>query len=389
MSEGNVEASLLPKLDDIESQNERLLGTGEGIGIDIRKAIVDIKQLKSFEFLKSALKIFTSNTKFMLFMILSILPLFVFMVFYEIKLQKSLSFLSSNPLLMQHYPISVTMYPYNSSLINSTASNSVDNYQGVLYDDEFTSYTTYTDQRREFFLNTFQFSLFYLLLYPFLEFFSLSLTTKIASKVLAAEKLSTFKELFHQKVNFGGPFTTYLCVHLLSSTTLLGLSWIRLLSKVLFSGPRYYDQSISFWYVLFVALQSVMFLALLYKYLDWSAFWNMGMAISCKEEQTGVAALGLSEYYGRHCKKTGFQLMLGFFVFGNALRLPCLYAGLCNGSVAGVMITSIVIMSVSIGNLVKWIAFLLYFEYCKQQTMEKKVDDHKQGKTVKATGDLS
>uniref|UniRef100_A0A803LJ61 RRM domain-containing protein n=1 Tax=Chenopodium quinoa TaxID=63459 RepID=A0A803LJ61_CHEQI len=280
MSEGNVEASLLPKLDDIESQNERLLGTGEGIGIDIRKAIVDIKQLKSFEFLKSALKIFT-------------------------------------------------------------------------------------------------------------KFFSLSLTTKIASKVLAAEKLSTFKELFHQKVNFGGPFTTYLCVHLLSSTTLLGLSWIRLLSKVLFSGPRYYDQSISFWYVLFVALQSVMFLALLYKYLDWSAFWNMGMAISCKEEQTGVAALGLSEYYGRHCKKTGFQLMLGFFVFGNALRLPCLYAGLCNGSVAGVMITSIVIMSVSIGNLVKWIAFLLYFEYCKQQTMEKKVDDHKQGKTVKATGDLS
>uniref|UniRef100_A0A803L0G8 Uncharacterized protein n=1 Tax=Chenopodium quinoa TaxID=63459 RepID=A0A803L0G8_CHEQI len=213
MNSGNVEASLLPKHDDIESQNEKLQGTEEGIGIDIRKAIVNLKKLKSFEILKSALKIFTR--------------------------------------------------------------------------------------------------------------------------------------------------------------------------------PSYSEQAINFWYLTVCVLQSVMFLALLYKYLDWSAFWNMGMVISCTEEQTGVAALGLSDYYGRHSKKTGFQLMLGFFIFGNVLRLPCLYAGLCNGSFAGVMITSIVIMSVSIGNLVKWIAFLLYFQYCKQQTMEKKVDDHKQGKTVKAAGDLS
>ncbi|XP_021742262.1 uncharacterized protein LOC110708438 [Chenopodium quinoa] len=389
MNSGNVEASLLPKHDDIESQNEKLQGTEEGIGIDIRKAIVNLKKLKSFEILKSALKIFTSNTKFMLFMILSILPLFVFMVFYDIKLQKSISFLSSNPLLLHNYPMSITtMYAFNSS-VNSTASASLDDYQVVLYDGNELINTTYFDQRREFFINTFQLSLFYLLLYPFLEFFSLSLTTKIASKVHAVEKLPTLRELFHQKVNFGSSFITYLCVHLLSSATLLGLSWIVLFHNLFFSGPSYSEQAINFWYLTVCVLQSVMFLALLYKYLDWSAFWNMGMVISCTEEQTGVAALGLSDYYGRHSKKTGFQLMLGFFIFGNVLRLPCLYAGLCNGSFAGVMITSIVIMSVSIGNLVKWIAFLLYFQYCKQQTMEKKVDDHKQGKTVKAAGDLS
>ncbi|XP_021842754.2 uncharacterized protein [Spinacia oleracea] len=127
----------------------------------------------------------------------------------------------------------------------------------------------------------------------------------------------------------------------------------------------------------------VIFLGLLYKYLEWSAFWNMSMVISFMDEQTGIEAFGMSDYYGKHCKKTGFQLMLGFFVFGNVLRLPCLYAGLCTGSVAGVLITCIVIMMVSLSNLVKWVAFLVYFQYCKQQTMEKKLDDQEQNKNVK------
>ncbi|XP_056690879.1 uncharacterized protein [Spinacia oleracea] len=168
----------------------------------------------------------------------------------------------------------------------------------------------------------------------------------------------------------------------MSTMTLSGLVWIVSNHRLVFGG--YYDPTGASWFnILSLTVHSVIFLGLLYKYLEWSAFWNMSMVISFMDEQTGIEAFGMSDYYGKHCKKTGFQLMLGFFVFGNVLRLPCLYAGLCTGSVAGVLITCIVIMMVSLSNLVKWVAFLVYFQYCKQQTMEKKLDDQEQNKNVK------
>ncbi|XP_056682892.1 uncharacterized protein [Spinacia oleracea] len=387
MSAGNAEASLQPKDKDIESQNERLQETGEGIGIVDGQGINHLKQLKSFEILKSALKIFKSNTKFMFLMILSILPYFVFMVFYEMKLQKSIIYASSNPLL-NHHPIKMRATRIPLDVISSILKNSVSFSQSVnqtqqyyinYYDDD--DNTSYLNKRNEFFSDSLHLCLFYLFLYPLLEFLSLSITTKLATEVHAAEKQSTLRELLHQKVNIKGPFITYLYVHLLSSMTLFGLFWIVVWNHLSYSFSL---RSPSIGFVLYTAIQSVMFLALLYKFMGWSAFWNMVMVISFTQDLTGVAAFGLSDYYGRHCKKTGFHLMLGFFVFGNVLRLPCLYAGLCNGSDAGVWITCIVMIFVSIGNLVKWVAFVLYFYHCKQQTMEKKIDDQEQDKTVKA-----
>ena len=97
--------------------------------------------------------------------------------------------------------------------------------------------------------------------------------------------------------------------------------------------------------ILIFGVHLVMFFGLLYKYLEWSAFWNLSMAISIMEEQSGIAAFGISDYYGKHCKKTGFGLMLGVFMFGNVLRFACLFAGLCNGGrFGGVLITCIVMM---------------------------------------------
>uniref|UniRef100_A0A803LJ62 Uncharacterized protein n=1 Tax=Chenopodium quinoa TaxID=63459 RepID=A0A803LJ62_CHEQI len=125
-----------------------------------------------------------------------------------------------------------------------------------------------------------------------------------------------------------------------------------------------------------ITIHSVIFFGLLYKYLEWSALWNMSMVISVMGEQTGIAAFGMSNYYGKHCKKIGFQLMPGFFVFGHVLRLLCLYARSYDENLADLWITCIVIVLVLVGNLVKWVAFLLYYYYCKQQIMGKKVDDH-------------
>lgn len=397
MSTGNTEAFLQPNTDDIESQNERQDRRVE-IGISIEQVVLNVKQLKSVEILRSALKTFTSNTKFMLLMILSILPFFVFMVLHEIKLQKSIFFYARLISLRGPKTIYLTAYPLES-LLNNTASNSLKTRQLLHYGNFISSYYydeySQVNERREFLSNILQLSVFYLFLYPFLGFFSMILTMKVAVNVHglhAEEKPATLREVVRQKINLKGPLITYICVHLLSFMTLIGFFWI-VANHQLFTSKLYafyIIESIDFWLnILSIAVHSVIFLGLLYKYLEWSAFWNMGIMVSVLEEHSGITALGMSDYYGKHCKKIGFQLMLGFFVFGNILRLPCLYAGLCNGSVPGVLITSTVMMLVSLGILVKWVSFLLYFYYCKQQTMEKKVDDHQEvGKTLN-TVDLS
>ncbi|KMS98606.1 hypothetical protein BVRB_3g070490 [Beta vulgaris subsp. vulgaris] len=326
---------------------------------DIKHFVLNIKQLKSIVILKSALKLFTCNTKFMFSLILSILPFFIFMVVFEIKLQKTLIYLASNPL--PNNPFAVEFAAYQSE--DSDQNNDI----------------------TEFLSNTFQLSIFYLFIYPLLEFLSMILTMKLAiNLVYVAEKQATFspQEVLQQDIKLKGSFMTYLYVHLLSTTTFLGLLCI-VSHYIIFSSQLHSFDVLEFWMnVLWTAVHAVIFLGLLYKYLGWSVVWNMGVVISVKEEGTGIAALELASYYGKHSTKTGFELMLSFFVFGNVTRLACLYAGLCNGSVAGVVITCIVVMLISLVNLVKWVACLLHFDYCKQKTMEKKVDDQELGKPV-------
>ncbi|CAO2828811.1 unnamed protein product [Amaranthus hypochondriacus] len=347
MNPGNEEHLLQSKKGDIDSRN--LTQT-------------NLIQLKPSEILIISLKIFTSNFKFMILMILSILPLFIFMVFSEIKLQKSILYALSNPLLGSSYVTHVRTY---ISVSNPT--------QGFIHDYDYTD-----DHRNEFLSNILQIFIFYFFIYPFLEFFSMNFTIKTASKIHSADNQLTVKDILHQKITLKGPFITYLCVHLLSFLNLIGLLWVtQIHNYIIFSSFSYFNfvRDIGLMDVLIFGVHLVMFLGLLYKYIGWSAFWNLSMAISIMEEQSGIAAFGMWGYYDKHCKKTGFGLMLGVFMFGNVLRLPCFFAGLCNGGRFGsVLITCIVMMFFSLGNLVKWIAFFVYFYHCKQQTMEKKFD---------------
>ncbi|XP_021727455.1 uncharacterized protein LOC110694598 [Chenopodium quinoa] len=266
---------------------------------------------KPLEILKSAVKIITSNTKFMLILFLSILPLFVFMVFYEIKISEEMDSISN---FLKPLPSS---FDYN---------------------------------------------------YVF-------------TKLDATDKPATlsFKEMLYPlKIDLKGAFVTYICVHLMLTMTLLGILWAVSNHFLVLSSSNYFDfiNSGLNLPILSITVHSVIFFGLLYKYLEWSALWNMSMVISVMGEQTGIAAFGMSNYYGKHCKKIGFQLMPGFFVFGHVLRLLCLYARSYDENLADLWITCIVIVLVLVGNLVKWVAFLLYYYYCKQQIMGKKVDDH-------------
>uniref|UniRef100_A0A7C9DZ97 Uncharacterized protein n=1 Tax=Opuntia streptacantha TaxID=393608 RepID=A0A7C9DZ97_OPUST len=315
--------------------------------IEMGQVIQNLKQLKSSEILGSAVTTFTSNFKFMFLMILSILPLCAFMIFYEIKLQRTIEGVS-----------------------NFLDSSSFVGFHSISYDQ----YDNANESEWSFFLDIVQLCLFYSVFYPILEIYSVFITINLAAKIHSGQPGVTEKAVLDHN-NLAGIFSTYLYIQLLSALTFLGLFWVAV-NYYLFSIRFSYSYDFLEFYsnILSTGFHSAVSVALLYKYLGWSAFWNMGMVISVLEEETGIGAFGLSAYYGKHCKQNGIQLMLIFFAFCNSPRLLSLSFGLCNSSFAGVCVTVIVIGLFCLGNLVKWVAFVLYFYGCKQQVMEKKVD---------------
>ncbi|KAA8529554.1 hypothetical protein F0562_033647 [Nyssa sinensis] len=138
---------------------------------------------------------------------------------------------------------------------------------------------------------------------------------------------------------------------------------------------NYIILSMSFYkQALLTVLHGAAFVALLIKYLDWSAGWNMGIVISILEEVCGIEALELSGYYSTGSTRRGQLLMLVFFVWGLGLRLPCFYAAM-GGRVSGIAVTFVLISLVCLGNVMKWVACMVYFYDCKSRILEKKVDD--------------
>ncbi|KAL9240935.1 hypothetical protein vseg_015100 [Gypsophila vaccaria] len=352
--------------DDVEGRYGRQGMEGDANSTDIEQVANNFKQLKSFEIIKSSLRIFTSNTKLMFLMMFSVIPFFVFLVFYEIKLQK----------IMAAAP-GVPMYPHRSiHVVVSVSSGYLRN--GSRSFGRFTEIPQ-DDDRMEFVSEFIQICIFFLVLYPLLELLSMITTVQIAAKLYAGEKPAALKDVFYQKNNLKGVLVTCGYVHLLSCLTLLGLIWIvanhLVFGKFGSSWGTFWQPEAGIgqvWYILLLGIHTMMFVALLYKYLHWSSFWNMSMVISVLEEETGLDAFGMTGYYGKHCRPTGFQLMLGFVGFAVVLRLPYLYGGLSNH---GVGFTSVIIGSICLESLVKWIAFVLYYFDCKQQTMEKKNDE--------------
>ncbi|KAK9704922.1 hypothetical protein RND81_07G020500 [Saponaria officinalis] len=221
-SNGNAQALLQPLEDDIERRNECQGTEGETKSIDIEQVIGNFKQLKSFDILKSALKIFTSNTKLMFFMMFSIIPFFVLMVFFEIKLQKT-AVAAPDAIRPPSRVITLSSYVYIG-----------DGYHSLRKITE----TRHDDNRMKTVLEFLQVCILYLVLYPLMQLLSMITLIQIAAKVYAGEKPATLKDVFYRKVNLKGVLVTCGCAQLLSFLTLLGLFWIvyylRLLSILLY-----------------------------------------------------------------------------------------------------------------------------------------------------------
>ena len=62
--------------------------------------------------------------------------------------------------------------------------------------------------------------------------------------------------------------------------------------------------------------------------------------------------------------------MLVFFAWEVGLRLPCIYFG-CKGTWSVGILTQIGLFC--LGNVVKWVAFTIYFYDCKNREIERKL----------------
>ncbi|XP_021741380.1 uncharacterized protein LOC110707666 [Chenopodium quinoa] len=263
----------------------------------------DLKHLTSLEILKCATKILKSNTMFMVLTIMSVLPLFVFMVLYEIKISEVMDDVSKF-LLPPSFP-----YTYH-----------------------------FTGER------------------------SSSLTVKEITK-----------EGIYKNVILKGAFITLFWVQLLSICTFAGLFWTVLSHHFIM---QYLFLREDFVKILSIGFHALIFYGILYKYLEWIVLWNMAMVISMLQIEASLYALELSAYYGKHCKRTGFKLMLMVLSYSFVLRLPFLLARMCNYViVVTVAVTVIGFGLVFFGSLVKWVALVAYFYDCKAQVSSKKAQE--------------
>lgn len=313
-------------------------------GLELSNISLMMKQVQEFfQVVTGALMIPYKSINFVISSLVTSLPLFFFLIFYEMIFQRT---------LVEAYEILKPPPGY------SNRWDWLDPAMRMTWD---------------FFLKLVLLGLLYLVPLHLLEFFNMIVTVNLASKLHEGEKPMALKEeayeIFH-KARLKDPFITYVYVLLLSICGLLGLLWLVI---------NYYIISVRFWYedllekegflyhVFFSVFFGAAFIAVLIKYLDWSVVWNTSIVFSILEESYGAEALMISSYFSRGSKECGRLLMLVFFVSGVSLRLTCLYAG-CSERGSGIIAQ---VLLFCIGNVLKWVVCTVYFQNCKKRTLEK------------------
>ena len=295
----------------------------------------------AFDILKDALVIIFKNFNFIIFIFLASIPLFCFMVYYEIFLQRNLVETSN---ILKQTPGGWAI----PDLIHVRMSLTIHN--------KMTKHVFYV---------LLQLGFLYLVPLHLLELCTVVVTVDLSSKIYAEERPMTLKEMILKPIygeRLGGTFITSIFVLYLSTCTLLGLIWLVTYFVILEN---------SMIEVFLAVFYGVAFVALLTKYLEWSAMWNMSIVISVLEGISGYEAFALSAYFSKGSERRGLILMIVFFVWGLGLRLPCLYFGCYEGWLG----ISVQISLFCLRNVLKWLVCMVYFYDCKKRILEKKVDE--------------
>nr|XP_011457339.1 PREDICTED: uncharacterized protein LOC105349399 [Fragaria vesca subsp. vesca] len=287
------------------------------------------------------------NINFLIFTILTSLPRFCFLVYYEPFLHRFLLCISQvlNPSNDNDLSY-IRSRPFRLSIPTDITTKLNNEFRGGLV----------------------QIGLVYLIPLQLLELSTILVIVDLASKTYARQEEEepplTLKEMVRKPFDVSrviGTLDTFVYVVIMSTISLLGLVWL---------AATYYVVTMFNHDVLVFVWSWVGFVGLMTMYLGWSAVCNMSVVISILEGRYGTKAIASAISYSFGNEWRGFRLMLVFFAWEVGLRLPCFHFD-CKGTWSvGILIQ---IGLFCLGNVVKWVAFTIYFYGCKNREIERKL----------------
>ncbi|KAK7247404.1 hypothetical protein RIF29_42287 [Crotalaria pallida] len=347
-----------------------------------------IKQkLEVFDILREAVTIYAKNINFIIFTLLSSIPFFCVMVYFEFLFQQTLvetpEFIY--PLFL---PFSDRYYAYHIEVIeaypldtNITLARSYVNNSDVgsyVNSSDFRSYANtptvvtriinHTDFRSftsDYLPVLLQLVFLYLVPLHVLELCSAVVTMDLASKASSEDNKMSLKQMFQESIDLSvmkGTFITSLYMLFLSTCFMIAFPW------TVSNLYGFYNAFGS--YILFAVICGLALTMLLMKYLEWSATWNMSIVISVLDDIYGAGAFRVSYFLSSGNHNRGFLLMLVFFVFGLLLRVSSIFFGCYEGGY-GIFLQ---IGLLCVVNTLKWVSCVIYFHDCKERKLEKKAD---------------
>ncbi|CAI0455388.1 unnamed protein product [Linum tenue] len=314
-------------------------------------------KLEFLGIIKESLKIPAKNPTFILLSFLTSLPAFCFFLWQHLVLHQLIYEAGVN-FVAVYDPICGTHWP----LCSFPPRYSLDSTLGLI-------------QRLAPTLALSAFS--YLTIGHFLNVLNTIVLVHSASTIYAEKEAGSLKEMlfikpFQEVGSLRGPYIT--------SIYNLAMVWLTLAGVVSFVV-----QMVSFPVngLLSQMVFGLVASALVVKYLEWSAIWNVGLVVSILEEKHGYIGIGVAGYISRGCRGRGFLLMVVFLVWRVFLRMVFGYYGYLNKE-SGSMVVLIAVGEgglVWFGEVVNWVVCTVYYYDCKRRFLEKKVDSEKQGGT--------
>ncbi|XP_010460156.1 PREDICTED: uncharacterized protein LOC104741080 [Camelina sativa] len=337
------------------------------------------EKLSVIELLKQATKLLLCNINIFLFLCLCSLPLFCFLIFFELSLQTTVGYASQ--FLFKLLTLGEGL-PENDLIIISKKNNDLIPW-------------------------LIQTSLLYFFPYTFLDLLTTTTIVAASSIVYTSEEeplgiLHLVRRSFKICQNrVGGCLITSLYVLLWSTSVFVffflffflqflsgstNYLYVTYLSREYerFHYQRFHYQRTGLFdvvVVLTLLFQCTFLIILTAKFSKWSAGWNMGLVVSVLEDDEdgqgiyGSDALSLSAWYRRGHEKRDLWLMLLFLVFALVMRMPCLYSKCSESSSGnGVFYTGLYVGLICVGNVLKWVTCLACYHDCKTRVLRKKRD---------------
>ncbi|CAA7036063.1 unnamed protein product [Microthlaspi erraticum] len=324
------------------------------------------EKLSVIELLKRAVKLLLGNINLAFFIFLCSLPLFCFLIFFELSLQTTVAF--------------------TCQFLSKQFNFEKDFFWEDLSENDLIPWLIKT-------------SLLYFIPYSFLDLITTTTIVAASSVVYTSkEEPIGMVSLMRRSVETcrnraRSCLITSLYVLLLSTSVFLFFFLFFLLlffgffsnwTKSLIIAPLLpqYENFLELVPVLIYAVgvlvQGTLFLYITVKLSKGSAGWNMSLVVSVLEEEDdicGIDALSLSALYRRGHERRDLWMMLVFLVFALATRVPCLY---CKCSLSssgnGVLYTGLYVGLICVGNVVKWLACVVRYYDCKVSFLRKKAD---------------